>query len=283
VWLNATAIGLDIERKRTHHMLFHQNRSLLAERGATGSVIWDASVCLARFLSQNVSQGLPMQGRRCIELGSGCGVVGITCAKLGGHVCLTDQPSLLPLLRKNALANELTVHETLDMWWQSTQVNTTESASSNKASCRRRRSTAIKATSQRTGTGSVHITELMWGEPVSRYLSLRSTAIDTVDDDRDRPTLCWDYVLASDCVYNEYIVPAFVDTLASLASQQSIVVLAQELRSDIVHACFLEHMLKTFMVWRVQSIFDATHSNDASMPGRSCVVVYIAVRNDTLK
>ena len=42
-----------------------------------------------------------------VELGAGCGVVGLLAAALGATVALTDIRALLPLLRGNAARNWL--------------------------------------------------------------------------------------------------------------------------------------------------------------------------------
>lgn len=66
------------------------------------STVWDSSIVLARMLEH---RGESLLGCRCIELGAGCGLVGLAAAALGANVVLTDLPVNLRLLRANARAN----------------------------------------------------------------------------------------------------------------------------------------------------------------------------------
>lgn len=45
--------------------------------GVTGSVMWDSGVVLGKFLEHSVdSKDLSLEGKKIVELGSGCGLVG---------------------------------------------------------------------------------------------------------------------------------------------------------------------------------------------------------------
>ncbi|XP_050916827.1 uncharacterized protein LOC127131995 isoform X2 [Lathyrus oleraceus] len=89
-----------------HSLSILQSPSSLGTPGVTGSVMWDSGVMLGKFLEHSVDSGLlVLQGKKIVELGSGCGLVGCIAALLGGEVVLTDLPDRLRLLRKNIETN----------------------------------------------------------------------------------------------------------------------------------------------------------------------------------
>ncbi|XP_022725595.1 protein N-lysine methyltransferase METTL21A isoform X1 [Durio zibethinus] len=83
-----------------------QSPSSLGKPGVTGAVMWDSGVVLGKFLEHAVDLGmLVLQGKKVVELGSGCGLVGCIAALLGAQVVLTDLPDRLRLLKKNVETN----------------------------------------------------------------------------------------------------------------------------------------------------------------------------------
>lgn len=51
--------------------------------GVTGSVMWDSGIVLGKFLEHAVDSGtLVFQGKKVVELGSGCGLVGYVVSQL---------------------------------------------------------------------------------------------------------------------------------------------------------------------------------------------------------
>jgi predicted nicotinamide N-methyase len=66
----------------------------------TSSVIWSCGARLARHLCEHPEL---VAGRRCVELGSGIGLVGAAAAAVGAaSVLLTDVAEAVPLLERNA-------------------------------------------------------------------------------------------------------------------------------------------------------------------------------------
>lgn len=83
-----------------------QSPSSLGVPGVTGSVMWDSGIVLGKFLENAVETGLlVLQGKKVVELGAGCGLVGCIAALLGSQVILTDLPDRLRLLKKNVEDN----------------------------------------------------------------------------------------------------------------------------------------------------------------------------------
>ncbi|KAJ3693923.1 hypothetical protein LUZ60_009403 [Juncus effusus] len=83
-----------------------QSPSSMSAPGVTGAVMWDSGIILAKFLEHSVDSGqLSLKGTRAVELGAGCGLVGIVGSLLGANVVLTDLPDRLKLLKKNVETN----------------------------------------------------------------------------------------------------------------------------------------------------------------------------------
>jgi len=71
----------------------------------TGSVVWPAGLALCEFLSTPEGRN-SIKDKNVIEIGSGTGLVGIACRRLGAkHVCVSDLEEDLPLLRANIARN----------------------------------------------------------------------------------------------------------------------------------------------------------------------------------
>lgn len=88
-----------------------------ADGSCTASTVWDAGIVLAEHVYNSYIglQSSPSQSStaacRCLDLGSGTGIVGLSAAASGafGSVVLSDLPSVVPLLRKNARENSTAI------------------------------------------------------------------------------------------------------------------------------------------------------------------------------
>lgn len=71
-----------------------------------GAAVWDGAYVLAAYLDAQPPGAFT--GLRCVELGCGCGLLGLVLARLGAAaVYLTDKPQLLTGPRVNAAKNKL--------------------------------------------------------------------------------------------------------------------------------------------------------------------------------
>jgi len=73
-WLNKVYLYGDVEemRIRSHVNMFE---------GSTGCFEWDAGYLLAEYVMNRVEE---FRGRVCVELGCGCGMVGVALSRMGG-------------------------------------------------------------------------------------------------------------------------------------------------------------------------------------------------------
>ncbi|KAF9972117.1 hypothetical protein BGZ73_004813 [Actinomortierella ambigua] len=289
-------------------LVIHQSLSTLSQPGQTGSVVWDSSILMAKFLLSIRELQLdhflrvgPMRtadeirsegeggGREndvndddiafeddeeeeeeedmdddegwqtrlvfdprstsILELGSGCGLLGIVLVELCRRLLLTDQSAVLPLLMKNLKKN-------LDKRYFA---QNTTSTSNSAQQAKRDKSSSVTSSPNNTAAPlcQLQIQELVWGQDL--------------DVDLKRG-VGFDFVIATDVIYNEAIIPLLVRTLAELCRvrerarreermdmdldveegqsrgerpkklAKTVVLLAQELRTDYVHLSFLEKM-----------------------------------------
>ena len=78
-------------------------RVLLSPSRGLAFQLWPAALLLCRYLDSQPSPLPPAS--RVVELGAGCGLVGLLAASLGAHVTLTDLPAVLPHLLSNVAVN----------------------------------------------------------------------------------------------------------------------------------------------------------------------------------
>ncbi|CAM6094294.1 unnamed protein product [Calypogeia fissa] len=182
-----------------HELSISQSPSSLSQIGVTGGVMWDSGVILAKFLEHSADSHLvDFHGKKVVELGSGCGLVGCVAVLLGAHVILTDLPDRLKLLQKNVRENLM-------------------------GNARTQRVGAVTA---------AEVLEFTWGDQPDRAL---------VDPQPD-------FVVASDVIYNEDVVPDLLHSLRALCAAHTTLFVAGELRNDAVLECFLDAAIKDFVV-----------------------------------
>lgn len=218
-----------------------------------------------------------------LELGSGCGLLGIVMVELCQNLLLTDQKAVLPLLVKNLRMNLDNKHFDHDPASTTKTGSTIALGGTSSTLARASPSTAKRRNARGDKTDSVsnvkpcriQVQELAWGEDLDRDLKNGGGV---------------DYVVATDVVYNESVVPKLIHTLKELCEtrenarqehvqgygshrdrlqdvlsanrdereedegalerrglrklkrmlDKTVVLLAQELRTEFVHRIFLE-------------------------------------------
>ena len=90
-----------------YDVTIHQDPSVVG----TGGCIWDTAFVLARWAQPRIRDwrsrlGSPPRALRCLEVGAGCGLLGIALSHLPGvQVILTEQASAMANLTRNCDAN----------------------------------------------------------------------------------------------------------------------------------------------------------------------------------
>ncbi|KAJ1851901.1 hypothetical protein LPJ73_002934 [Coemansia sp. RSA 2703] len=205
-----TELEIEIEGgQRAFVVTIGQNPNINGELGQTGAVLWNSSVVMSEYFARKSQEGWNLADLNIVELGSGCGLVGLSLHRLGARrVVLTDQSRMMKLLGRNIDRNRVT------------------------------------AVSKREKATEILATEYVWGAMPEDQAVLREPV---------------DMVVASDCVYHESVAPLLVSALVDVcrsrsmsgAGGQTVGVIGQELRSDLVHQAFIAQLLEHFVVRRV--------------------------------
>ncbi|KIW62629.1 hypothetical protein PV04_10786 [Phialophora macrospora] len=195
------------------------------EEGTTGAVLWKITPLLATWLASSppVLADVLHQDAVVVELGCGvAGLIGLVLARFVQCYILTDLDYVLKHVKENVAANEAALEKS---------------------------KSAKKKKSDQNGTAAGQVLRMLaldWEADSARNL-------ETVMP----PGSSIDLVLLCDCVYNEYLVSALVQTcadacrLGSSRARATVVLIAQQLRADTVFELFLDSLMREFDMWRV--------------------------------
>ncbi|KAL6058859.1 Methyltransferase-like protein 21B [Balamuthia mandrillaris] len=200
-------------KPRTNPRRGEASSSSLSHAAKTGYRLWDSSIALAKYLEHS-QQEHKWEGKRVLEVGAGCGLVGIALALQGANVVMTDLEEVLPNLQRNLQANKLLHQDTLQAEPQ------------------------------------VRIGCLRWGNPLdvdAICANTSQTQRDTKEKSQEAEDKGFDYVVASDVIWLDHLVEPLVQTLVMVAKKGSPqrpteIILAQETRSLRVERKFFEQM-----------------------------------------
>ncbi|KAG0379652.1 hypothetical protein BGX24_012292 [Mortierella sp. AD032] len=150
----------------------------LSHTASTAKSVWDCSIVLGKYLEalSNKTSGF-WKDKRVLELGAGQGIVSLSAAALGAErVIMTDIDSAVPALQRGVRLNR----------FEAPQVQVTPLDWTNRS----------------------HALQHIWNDLLSTKdeTTLSTTIV--------KPQL--DYILASDVIWVDYLVPALVDTIADL-------------------------------------------------------------------
>lgn len=173
----------------------------------TGLNVWDGALLLARYLEACPDK---VRCKRVLELGSGCGLVGIAAGMLGAaEVVLTDLPYTLPLMRENVDSNADSI---------------------SGAGCRR-----------------IECLPCDWNDPppMDQLFSAREPAVGPSSENSSGA----DAVLIADCVWLEELVAPLLRTMEHVlegSSSDLMVYISYQRRGKAAHEVFLSGIRSLF-------------------------------------
>lgn len=196
--------------------------------GTTGAALWKISPLVAEWLIDKTnalwSTGVLHPDAVVLELGCGItGLIGLVLSKRISRYILTDQRSVLKLLQENVDAN----------------------APPDTSMVKRRSSRKAHHTFE--AVSKTVVMELNWE---TDDVDALNEALQPADD--------IDLVIVCDCVFNDFLLQPLVamcqKTCLRSPEKKTILLIAQQLRSDEVYSSFMGILLRTFRVWRLSDV-----------------------------
>eukprot|EP01090_Pellita_catalonica_P005771 TRINITY_DN15_c0_g1_i1.p2 TRINITY_DN15_c0_g1~~TRINITY_DN15_c0_g1_i1.p2 ORF type:complete len:235 (-),score=32.89 TRINITY_DN15_c0_g1_i1:933-1637(-) len=95
---NITFYGEDVNISENEDVT---NGNVITHEAKTSFHVWDTAIAFTKYLENRFNKDY-WKGKKILELGAGCGLVGIVLGVAGAKVILTDLPEALPHLKQNA-------------------------------------------------------------------------------------------------------------------------------------------------------------------------------------
>lgn len=190
-----------------------------------GTTVWDSAKVLAFYLTDTMKRPSWMledgkvkiqNTKKCIELGSGCGLGGLTMAALGFDTIMTDLPAVIDhVLRTNHERNRRHIK---DWWHQLIEQSQPENAA------------------YPLPDPKIRVEALDW---------LQFSQLDGCTGSEANSCMPWldppyDYILAADCIYATELILPLLRCCWLLASSTTTILVALEHRDDIVVNSFVQ-------------------------------------------
>ncbi|CAN6596804.1 hypothetical protein TRVA0_001S03356 [Trichomonascus vanleenenianus] len=217
--------GYDLEIKQSLSLLNSKN-----EAGTTGAVVWKVTPLFAEWLVTSKAKSLISSETTVVELG--CGIAGVNASILAPLVkryLATDQEHILKLCKYNIEQNIV----------QTQKKNTVKS--------RRKK----KEEPEHESPVEWHTIEYDW-EYASQQIGQLNPYIHSVGSNG--------LIIACDTIYNDYLIPFFVDALWKVAEtmadgeEEPSILIAQQLRAEEVLTSVLTALVeKGFQLFNVPS------------------------------
>ncbi|KAG8531665.1 uncharacterized protein KY384_003296 [Bacidia gigantensis] len=230
--LDLTVAGKDLTISQSPGLL-----SSTRKDGTTGAVLWKVTHLFAEWIASKgnflFKRGFANTKSTVIELGCGIsGLIPLVLAPKVGRFIATDQEYVFKLLRQNLEVN-----------------------SPNNGNVRYARGAKRPAGSKlKDSANNIEVLALDWqgnsASSLSSFLPNESGV---------------DLIVACDCIYNEELIPPFVDTCVDICrirqrskdrDTPTVIAVAQQLRSDRVFGAWLSAFMKHFDVCKVPDDFE---------------------------
>jgi hypothetical protein len=225
---DSTACSIDVAIG-SHDFTIRQSPGLLrsnAEAGTTGAVLWKVTPLVAAWLINKGNifwkESILTDAATVLELGCGIsGLIGLSMAPFLSKYILTDQHYVMKLLRQNVAANQ---------------------PSSTVARPKRKTVADVAVDS------GLEILTLDWETDSAVNVCNALGGGRRVN-----------MLVACDCIYNDFLVKPFVQMCLDICALwphapsqfPTVVLIAQQLRSDEVFLEWLRAMMNGFYVWRI--------------------------------